>query len=465
MRKSNRSHKLNSESESKKLKDNADAMLVNNMISRLSLTPNQGKTFGGSRDMYAALGYKKSPTNADYLLRYERQDIARRIINAYPDATWSASNPIKVTDDVDTDVNSEFESAFLALEEKTKLFHYLNRLDKLSGLGRYAVLLVGVRDGLELSEPIGTVSGPDDILYLMPFSESNAVISSYDESPESERFGLPEMYNILIGGHSNTKATNRAVHHSRVIHVAEGALENDIFGTPRLEPVLNRLDDLEKVVGGSAEIFWLNGRGGLNVNVDKDTVIQDPQKAKDDIEAYSHNLTRTLYTQGMSVNPVDLSVHSPLEHAEIIFTTIVGTLAMPKRLFFGTERGELASSQDERNWANRVFERSVNFCEPSILRPVIELFMTIGALPRVEEYDVVWPTLVRLTEGEEADVAVKKSQAISNYVNSNGGDYIVPPRQFVEDILNMDYLSDDVSDDLAIERDQMESDSESDIET
>ena len=52
------------------------------------------------------------------------------------------------------------------------------------------------------------------------------------------------------------------VHASRVLHVAEDCLDDDVYGIPRLKPVFDRLDDLLKVVGGSAE-FFLRGASRL----------------------------------------------------------------------------------------------------------------------------------------------------------------------------------------------------------
>ena len=53
------------------------------------------------------------------------------------------------------------------------------------------------------------------------------------------------------------------VHASRVIHVAEDILDDEVYGIPRLEPLYNYLDDLLKVVGGSAEMFWLDAKRRL----------------------------------------------------------------------------------------------------------------------------------------------------------------------------------------------------------
>ena len=91
---------------------------------------------------------------------------------------------------------------------------------------------------------------------------------------------MPLIYNLNAGGYGGTNSTTASqimkretiqVHYTRVIHVAEGLLENDVLGTPRLEPIVNRLIDLEKIVGGGSEIFFLNARGGIHMNQQPET--------------------------------------------------------------------------------------------------------------------------------------------------------------------------------------------------
>lgn len=43
--------------------------------------------FGGKRDFYSALGYKDAVSTENFRFRYDRGDIAGRIVDAYPKAT------------------------------------------------------------------------------------------------------------------------------------------------------------------------------------------------------------------------------------------------------------------------------------------------------------------------------------------------------------------------------------------
>ena len=443
--------------------------LVSNlrMMNRMRLAKG-GATHDGKRDLYKVFGYKEVLTVDDFIFKYERQDIVRRIIDAFPDAIWRLSADLH--EDEDEEEQTEFEKAFSELCRKRKLFHYLNRLDKLSGLGRYAVLFIGVRDGLPLEEPMGRLNGIDDILYLTPYHEKHAWIQSFVEDEHDERFGLPEYYTILTGGYAGTAGTSEHgrsstmpqktlhVHHSRVLHIAENCLQNDVFGVPRLEAVYNRLDDLEKVVGGSSEMFWLNGRGGLNLNADKDSHMVDPEKVKEHAEEFMHQLTRVLRTKGMDVSPIEFKIEEPDEHFNIIMKLLSGTTTIPERILLGSERGELASSQDENNWWSRVKERRENYCEPLVLRPLIDKFMEVGVLPEVENYEIEWPEITTVSAKDEADIGSKKAAAIAAYTNAIGSEFLIPPEQFVKDVLKLKWKSKETEKLLDRERLQMEKD-------
>lgn len=446
------------EKQFEKLKE--ELQINNDLLNRIDLAARVRTTHEGDRDMYQVLGYQNNPKTLDYVSRFHRQDIAMRIVSAYPEACWR-SNPT-VTDDLESNEETEFEKVWLELSERLKVFYYLVKLDKLANLGEYSSLLIGINDGRNLDQEAGRISDPEDITYLRPFSDVNAEIKSYVMDPRDPRFGLPESYQItmggLSGGISSMPRRTHVVHHSRILHVAEGTLENDVLGLPRLKPILNRLVDLEKVVGGSSEVFWINGRGGLHVNADKETNLKNPEKLAEQFDDYINKLSRVLRTKGMNVSPLELSVPNPKDHVSVILDLISGATGIPKRILVGSERGELASSQDESNWMNRVQERQSNFCEPMVLKPLIQKFIDLGALSQFSESDIqiVWPDLVSMNEKDKSELNLNKARSIAHYVGSVGSDLIVPEKQFVEEILNLEYKEEEIE--------QLKDESEEEIE-
>lgn len=357
-----------------------------------------GQTFGGTRDLYTVLGYKQDLKFDDFYRRYVRQDIAQRVVDAPADGIWQ-DPPVLDIDD------------FEKLALKLKLWHYLNRADKLSGIGSYGVLLIGT--GQELTQPLLEAK---EILFLSPFHEDAAKVSKLDDNPMSPRFGQPEVYEIdMSSGVTVAKQSKIMVHHSHIIHIADNLGIDEIFGRPRLEAIFNRLDDIEKITGGSAEMFWLGAYRGLQADIDKDMDLDptDEKQLSDEINEYVHGLRRFVRTKGITLTPLVGEIADPRGAFKIAMDLISGTTGIPQRILLGVESGELASSQDEKNWKSRLSTRQTSFAEPIILRPLIDRFIQLGILPK-EDYIVKWPDLMALTEAGRADIAARVAQAIRN---------------------------------------------------
>ncbi|HEQ98826.1 MAG TPA: DUF1073 domain-containing protein [candidate division Zixibacteria bacterium] len=397
---------------------------------RASIANRLGKSFSDDRDIYAALGYTKSPSFNDYMARYHRQDIAKAVINKPVEHCWRMPPTITESDEEET----EFEKKWVELVESRHIYHKLIRVDKLASIGTYAVLLIGADDGLEFDQEL---SSAKRLLYLTPYTSQNASISAYETDTNSERFGLPKEYsiNVRIGTGSSSRSVK--VHHSRVIHVAEDLLEDNVEGTPRLRCVLNRLQDLELIVGGSAEMFWRGAFPGYGFKVDEGHTIgpQDLEDLQDEIEEYMHGLKRYIRLRGMSVEDLAMQVADPTGHANIIIDLISCATGIPKRILLGSERGELASSQDEKNWMDTVDSRRKQHCEPTILRPLIDRLIKAQILPEPSEgYSVEWPDLMTPSDKEVAEVGASRSKAVKDYMES-GADSILPPEIFYEKVM------------------------------
>ncbi|PRX18118.1 hypothetical protein BX659_14624 [Orenia metallireducens] len=64
-------------------------LAFNSIISdRAKLSKLLGKSFGGKRDYYDKLGYKKELNFDDYWTKYDRGDIAKVVIDRPVDKTW-----------------------------------------------------------------------------------------------------------------------------------------------------------------------------------------------------------------------------------------------------------------------------------------------------------------------------------------------------------------------------------------
>ena len=407
---------------------------LSSLVHRAQLASRLGSTFGGDRHVHEVLGYKSRLEYRDFKARYYRQDIAQRLVKAYPEATWSQAPTVMEDNQVDTD--TPFERDWNGLVERLDIYTILERADILNNLGQYSVLFIGL-DGQSgiLDQPARPIRGPHDILYITPYSEEWATIERFENNPALPTFGQASHYRINFGRSGETPRQALAVgsalvHASRIIHIAEDTLDDEIYGMSRLEGVYDRLDDLLKVVGGAAEMFWKDAKRRLVLNLQSDAQLSDPKALTDEIEEYMHGLRDFLRVQGMDVQNLAGDIVSPEHHVAVLLDLISASVGIPKRILLGSERGQLASTQDEAHWLQRVSRRQQRFAEPHLIRALIDRLVSLRALsPPAQRYTVTWANLQMLSETQQAEVALKNANALNIYA-SGFASSVVPEPEF-----------------------------------
>jgi hypothetical protein len=405
---------------------------MSSLVSRASLASRLGYSYSGDRDLYTALGWIKTPDFDDYNRYYLRNAVGKRVVNAPVSATWR-DKPV-ITDGAET---KTFEEEWTSLAKKHRIWDKFTRVDKMAGIHQFAILLLGFDDEKKLSEP---VEKANELLYIHPYSENSVKVQTWEDDTTSSRFGLPLLYNVKISQDgSGNKTTSQLVHYTRVLHVAEGLLESNTYGTPRMEAAFNNVMDAEKITGGSAEMFWRGAFQGISFEADKD-VDFDAASASDmatEVDEYIHGLKRYMRLQGIKANPLSPEIEEPTAALRAQIEMVSIATGIPVRILTGSERGELASSQDERNWAQVIEDRQQSYAEPVIIRPFIDQLIDLEILPEPDngEYVVIWEDLFALGAKEEAEIGELKTKALKNYVDSMGAEMVLPIEKFLGDIM------------------------------
>ena len=398
--------------------------IMTQLLDRFRLLSRLGMTFNGARDLYAVFGYRRLLIMEDFIYKYARQDIAKRIVDAPAKATWS--NPPKINFDGATG-EKKFLKIWTDLTRKHKLWATIGKADRLAGLANFSLLLLGFSDNNDLSKAV-TPDPNNKLLYIQAYSQLYAHIIAVDTDTSSERFGMPVMYRIrardpLFGVLTTTAQTGfnimqLDVHWTRVIHIAEDTTDNGIVGTPRLQAVFNRLDDLEKVVGGSSETFWLTANRGMQVDIDKEAELSpdDANALSDEIDEYQHQLRRVIRTRGVKINNLGSDVPDPANSFKVLISTIAASTGIPQQILMGAEQGHLASDQDRANWADRIKERREAFAEPTVVIPLIQRLQYAMILPEIDLNGIVfeWPDTFQMTPLENAQMMAQKARAAAN---------------------------------------------------
>ena len=434
---------------------------TNESTSRSRLT---WDTLDVAKDIDEDCGYPNTEaiTIGLYKQFYDRMAIATRVVEIWPCESWVVPPTLFESEEIENE--TEFEKAWNELnqnlhiqswfnsKEKNPIWDYLKRVDILSGVGSFGLLLIGIDDGKELSEPAelsDNSTGKRKITFLRAIDQSLIQITGYDQDINSRRYGLPENYNITLSGNeveqtssgnAEPSVTKHRVHWSRVIHIADNLGSSELFGVPRQRPVFNRIYDLTKLYGGSAEMYWQGALPGLSFETHPQLggdVEVDQTAIKNAVQQYRSRLQRYLIGQGMSVKSLAPQVSDPSKHIEVQIDAICILLGVPKRIFVGSERGELASGQDATTWNNRIMSRQNGYVTNRIIVPFVDRLIMMGVLPTPKTYNVVWPDLDTLSETDQAAIAVQRTEAIAKYVMGNVDAVIDSPVDFMVSILGM----------------------------
>lgn len=408
-----------------------------------------GIQYGGNRDIYTAAGYKSLVTFADVLSAEEREHIASRIISIFPEYTWRETPEMIDGPDPEGSRETEFCQAFTRVwrsgsmtedgDTRIGLDYHLPELDRVAGLGKYAVLFLGFAGEDDLSQPITKGQflslGVNGLAYAQVFGEGNVTVSQWDSDPGSRRFGKPVMYS-LSSNREGVKTSLTGVHWSRVIHVALNGIADLVEGRSTLTPVYNLLSDILKIVAGTGESGYRNADPGMviktqpafegpDVGSDLDALLGTGAQADQDwyevtkgaVQDYIHGLERFMILEGYEVDVLTGDVPDPRGPVSTLIDLISGATGIPQRMLVGSEAGELASSQDQENWSSKIEARQMRVAEPQILRPTVNRLVWAGVLPEPQdaanEYSVFWPSLYSTSPIEEAQVAKTVAEALN----------------------------------------------------
>lgn len=435
----------------------AQMQLMFNAVSQVMLARERsgllGKQFGTKRDMYNVLGYNREPNIEDYWGIYLRQDIAKRIVKAAPNATWR--RPPDIWETESPDETTPFEAAWEELIRRIPVWSYFARADRMAGIGYYGVMLLGIPGSLTAAVPPKKFRSEDsmaaikNLLYLSAFSQRHAGVKEYEDNVKNSRFGKPKLYEIDLSGDiagqaaretrtksrlDKSKQELQEVDASRVIHFAEDLTEDEVHGTPRLEAVFNRLMDLEKVVGGSAEGYWRGAYGGFSLEGIPDASSAFTGNSTTDqsdiggmVDEFAHGFRRWVALEGYKLNKIEGQDFKPKETFDTIIALISAATDIPQRILCGSERGQLASTQDEAQWNKYLEDRRNNYANP-LIRDFVDRLINFGILPEPKRgYMIKWADLFSLDAKENAEVFAKMAKGIKDIAPGGQTELVISP--------------------------------------
>lgn len=334
------------------------------------------------------------------------------------------------------------DAQYFGLQFTPSSYHGGNPLSPMQGGGTFPDTETGANPPSNEFAPGNPQKPTLDLLYLRVFDESLVQVTQYEADIRNPRFGQPLMYLITLNdpqqphtGVGLPLATVR-VHWSRVIHVADNRKNSEVFGIPRMLPVINRLLDLRKLYGGSAEGYWKSSSPIIsletNPNLGGDVVV-DQTTVKNTMYQIFNSLQRHMVWAGLTAKTLAPQLIDPSPHINMQIEAVCIEMECPVRVFKGSERGELASSQDDSAWNDRLRGRQQSYVTPFVIVPFFDRLIMLGILPTPKQYYIDWPDLDAQTDSQKAQIMLQRTQAYAAYVSGNV-ESIFQPVDFMTEI-------------------------------
>jgi hypothetical protein len=408
----------------------------------------RGLLDGENRSIDDACKYPETITPENYQLMYDREGLGYRVVKAWPEETWSQD--FLVTENADPEL-TEFEKAWEGFALQHNVYHYLARLDEQAGIGDFGVLLLGINDGKKLSEPVdgivldgeqtGRMAGNGvknrKLLYMSVFPRKSVKVAAIEVRTDNPRYRAPTKYTLsmtnMIDGHADS-IEDVEVHWTRIIPFADLCESSDISGKPRQMPVWNRLLDVRKICGGSAEMFWKGGFPGYSFEKyeSMEDATLDVDSLRDEISEFLNGLNRFFAAEGGKLVAHQASVASPMDHMMVQLKMVAMTVGIPWRILFGSEEAKIAGQQDRESLDSRVDVRRSRVIIPRLVRPFIDRLITMGILPvpvgdennqayggMSYPYNVAWPARAEGSPKEQAETSLVLIDILVKYIQGD----------------------------------------------
>lgn len=382
---------------------------------------------------------ENGPTPEQYGQVYQYHTLGRKVVNALPDACFSVWP--EIYEDDDPKKLTPFEEDFAKVRElHPDFWQKVHRADRLSRSQRYGGLLFGIDDGKSPEQPLGkTRKGPAGLLFLKAGSELEFTAKDF-ETGMNARNGWPNTYTVEVGDPQGDAGTTEVtVHHSRIIHMADNLGASDVFGHPAAEPVFNRLLDLRKVLGSSAEMFYKGAFPGIAFQTLADLAgrtTMDRASLQEEWTKFQQGLQRYIALDGLEANTLKTVLADPTNFAMLQVQMIAADIDTPMKILLGAQNSQVAGENDVTQWQAKVTGRQADLLTPRLVQ-IGELFVRAGVCrPNKKPLKVWWPEVNLQSPKDQADTAVKITQALLQYVTS-GAELVFPLEYFLSEVLRL----------------------------
>ncbi|MAX51685.1 MAG: DUF1073 domain-containing protein [Methylophaga sp.] len=369
-------------------------------------------------------GFPNTLNFYDFLNLYQRNSLAKAGVNRLIRKTWQ-DNPWIIQGDTTDEKTTEkpWERDVRKLFKRLNVWQKFQDADRRRMVGAYSGLILRVADNARWDEEL---QPGGDLIEIIPAWEGQLTPGTWDENPNSPRYGQPTTWNYNEGNVQTADtpppARSVTIHHSRVVIVGDYR-----EGVSELEAAYNDFVSVVKITGGSGEGFLKNASRQLSVEYSDSQSLPELARSygvgMDELNERLNEMMADLnsvidaaaFTTGGKINPLVANVPQPKEHFEIQVQCIAASLEIPTKVLIGNQQGERASTEDQDDFNNRCQARRGGDLQTDIRR-FIDRLMEYRIIPPVpgDEYEVMWSELNDASLADKLAMLKTATEAVKN---------------------------------------------------
>jgi len=370
-------------------------------------------------------GFKDELGFDDFYALYKRGGVAHGGVNKITGACWDTSPWVIEGDEQDKAKGpTTWENSLKPLLDGGRLWKSFAEADKRRLIGRYAGLLIQVRDSGKWDQPVTRANSA--IVKLIPAWAGTLKPIEFETDESLESFGQPKKWQYTESAVGGKVGRQIDVHPDRVFIL--GDWSPDAIGF--LEPAFNAFVSLEKVEGGSGESFLKNAARHLGVNFDREVDLQSIAAmygvTLDQLQAKFNDAARDvnrgndvmLITQGATTTPLVSNIPDPRPTYDVNLQTAGAALDIPTKILVGMQTGERASSEDQKYFNARCQSRRVRELSFEV-HDFFRHLMRIKVVKQIAEFTVMWDDLSEPSKSDKLANAKGMSE-INNTALASG---------------------------------------------
>lgn len=424
------------------------AMLESDRLNELGLRLNWNLGGNTKRErLNEEFGYPKYLTFILCYLAWRRCALANAAVERMVEGCWVDYPEIFEGDkSKDAEALTDWDKTVARLLKKQ--WQAIRGADRRNLVGRYSALYIQFKDNLDPSQPVDRntvkLQGENAIAKLVPLWEEQIYPTAWNTNETSEKFGEPSMYEIIQIPLDNQRIPEPGrvmpVHPERVIIFAEGSDDGQLAsGRSLLEAGMNRLFDLDKVTGGSAEGYLKNASRQISFMFDDKTNFAklaaalgtDLDGLADALDAQVKRLNRNTdsasFMQAGKAEILSVPHSDPKSTWEILVSEFAATVPIPVKVLVGMQTGERASTEDAKEWAKTRMSRRNGFLSDR-LTALLTHYWELGVInePVNGEITIVWSDLLAPSELEKIELMKALAEVADISVDAYGVPVIKP---------------------------------------